>query len=274
MNKKSQFGLRGKVTLGLAFILVISLLVTSLSSYLQSQQVAERKVIELERSKLEVLDHIIQGSLKSHQNTLLSLKEVPSLQAILRAQLNNGVDPQSGDSLITWKKRLQSIFSAFIANQIEYLQIRYIDNNGNEIVRVQMNEHNKVETVSDDLLQNKANELYFIQALKMPDEQVYYSNVSLNREHGVIQVPHQPVLRLAAPVLSENNQVQGIIIINLATEKLFADIKLINQGTSQFMVDERGNYILHNQTEKTFGEDKGLNYNFQKDYPATRFFEQ
>ena len=267
MNKKSQFGLRGKVTLGLAFILVISLLVTSLSSYLQSQQVAERKVIELEKSKLDVLEHIIQGSLQSHQNTLLSLKEVPALQAILRAQLNNGIDPQSGGSLITWKKHLQSIFSAFIANKIEYLQIRYIDDNGNEIVRVQMNEHNKVEAVSDDLLQNKANELYFIQTLKMPHDQVYYSNVSLNREHGVVQVPHQPVLRLAAPVLSENNQVQGIIVINLATEKLFADIKLINQGTSQFMVDERGNYILHKQTEKTFGEDKGLNYNFQKDYP-------
>ena len=267
MVRKSQFGLRGKVTLGLAFILVTSLLVTSLSSYLQSQQVAERKAIELEKNKLDVLNHIIQGSLKSHQNTLLSLKEVPALQAILRAQLNNGVDPQSGDSLITWKKRLQSIFSAFIANKIEYLQIRYIDDNGDEIVRVQMNEHNKVEAVSDDLLQNKANELYVIQTLKMPHEQVYYSNVSLNREHGVIQVPHQPVLRLAAPVLSENNQVQGIIVINLATEKLFADIKLINQGTSQFMVDERGNYIFHKQTEKTFGEDKGLNYNFQKDYP-------
>ena len=138
-------------------------MVTSLSSYLQSQQVTERKVIELERSKLDVLDHIIQSSLRNHQNTLLSLKEVPALQAILRAQLNNGVDPQSGDSLITWKKRLQSIFSAFIANKIEYLQIRYIDNNGNEIVRVQMNEHNKVEAVSDDLLQNKANELYIIE---------------------------------------------------------------------------------------------------------------
>lgn len=267
MVRKSQFGLRGKVTLGLAFILVTSLLVTSLSSYLQSQQVAERKVIELEKNKLDVLNHIIQGSLKSHQNTLLSLKEVPALQAILRAQLNNGVDPQSGDSLITWKKRLQSIFSAFIANKIEYLQIRYIDDNGDEIVRVQTGEFNQIEVVSDDLLQNKANELYVIQTLKMPHDQVYYSNVSLNREHGVIQVPHQPVLRLAAPVLSENNQVQGIIVINLATEKLFADIKLINQGTSQFMVDERGNYILHNQTEKTFGEDKGLNYNFQKDYP-------
>ncbi len=267
MNKKSQFGLRGKVTLGLAFILVISLLVTSLSSYLQSQQVAERKAIELEKNKLDVLNHIIQGSLKSHQNTLLTLKEVPALQAILRAQLNNGVDPQSGDSLTIWKKRLQSIFLAFLANNTEYLQIRYIDHKGNEIVRVQIDKFNQIEVVSDDLLQNKANELYVIQTLKMPHDQVYFSNVSLNREHGVIQVPHQPVLRLAAPVLSENNQVQGIIVINLATEKLFADIKLINQGTSQFMVDERGNYILHNQTEKTFGEDKGLNYIFQKDYP-------
>ena len=102
MTRKSRFGLRGKVTLGLALMLSISLLVTSLSSYLQSQQVAERKVIELEKNKLEVLNHVIQNSLKGHQNTLMSLRDVPPLQAIVRAQLNNGIDPESGDSLQAW----------------------------------------------------------------------------------------------------------------------------------------------------------------------------
>jgi PAS domain S-box-containing protein len=272
MLRKSQFGLRGKVTLGLALILIISLLITSLSSYLQSKQVAERKVIELEKSKLDVLNHVILGSLQSHQNTLLSLRDIPAFQAILRAQSNKGIDPDSGSSLAVWKNRLKAIFSAFIANNTEYLQIRYIGLNGKEIVRVQINEFNEIEVVSDNLLQNKADELYVIKTLEMPSEQVYFSNVSLNREHGVVQVPYQPVLRLAAPVLTDDNQVKGIIVINLATEKLFHDIKLINQGTSQFMVDENGNYILHTLVEKTFAKDKGLDHNFHKDYPQLASF--
>lgn len=274
MTRKSRFGLRGKVTLGLALMLTISLLVTSLFSYQQSQQVAERKVIELEKSKLAVLNHVIQSTLQGHQNTLLSLRDVPPLQAILRAQLNEGIDPDSGDSLNVWKSRLQSIFFAFITNNTEYLQIRYIDNAGNEIVRVQSNDQGYVEVVSDDLLQNKANQDYVTQTLNMPKKQVFFSDVSLNREHDVIQVPHQPVLRLAAPVYTDSEDVKGLIIINLATEKLFSDVELDNGSASQFLVDQSGNYILHKDPNKTFAQDKGLNHNFNKEYPQLASFSK
>lgn len=267
MTKKSRFGLRGKVTLGLALMLTISLLVTSLSSYLQSQQVAERKVIELEKSKLNVLKHVIQHSLQGHQNTLMSLREVPPLQAIVRAQLNNGIDPESGDSLNVWKEHLQAIFFAFIANNTEYLQIRYIDVTGQEVVRVQINENNKAEIISEALLQNKADKQYVKQTIKMPYNQVYFSDVSLNSEHGVIQTPYQPVLRLATPVYTHDKQVKGIIIINLAIEQLFSEIELNSLGASRFVVNESGNYIVHSNVDKTFAKEKGLDHNFNNDYP-------
>jgi PAS domain S-box-containing protein len=267
MAKKFKFGLRGKVTLGLASMLLISLIVTSILSYVQSQQVAERKVIELEESQLEVLKHEIEGSLQEHQNILMSLRDVPPVQAILRARLHNGVDPESSDSLAVWKNRLSTIFSAFVLNHSQYLQIRYIDINGNEMVRVQANNNKSVEVVSDGLLQNKAEALYVKETIKLLHGQVYFSNVTLNREHGVIQVPHQPVLRMATPVHMADGQVKGLIVINLATDQLFSDIHLNKDGISQFVVDERGNYIKHTETEKTFAQDKGLKFNFTIDQP-------
>lgn len=268
MVQKSQLGLRGKVTLVLAFMLIISLLVTSMLSYLQSQHVAERKVIELEKSQLEVLKHEIQGSLQGHQNILMSLRDVPPIQAILRARVANGIDPKSGDSLEEWQKRLQTIFLAFVANHNQYLQIRYIDYKGNEMVRVQVNDAGDAEAVSNALLQNKAQELYVSKTINLLNDQVYFSNVTLNREHGVIQMPHQPVLRIAVPVYLEGSQHQakGLIVINLATKALFSDIQLNNGGISQFVVDENGNYLIHSQQEKTFAQDKGLNHNFRNEF--------
>ncbi|MFT5852303.1 MAG: PAS domain S-box-containing protein [Colwellia sp.] len=274
MAGKFKFGLRGKVTLGLALMLLLSLAVTSLLSYLQSQQVAEQKVIELEQSKLEVLTHEIQGSLQKHQSILMSLRDVPPIQAILRARLHNGIDPESGDSLNKWKSRLQTIFSAFASNHTEYLQIRYIDSDGNEIVRVQTNTRGGVDIVSDALLQNKVGKVYVTETMKLLHDQVFFSKITLNREHGVIQIPHQPVLRMAIPVRVVDNQVSGMIVINLATDKLFSDIRLNNDGVSQFVVDEQGNYIKHSESEKTFAQDTGQHYNFKKEYPLLASFSE
>jgi PAS domain S-box-containing protein len=272
MVEKLKFGLRGKVTLVLALMLLISLFVTSSLSYLQSQQVAERKVIELEESQLEVLKHEIKGSLQEHQNILMSLRGVPAVQAILHARLNNGIDPESEDTLDVWKNRLSSIFSSFVLNHAQYLQIRFLDSDGNEMVRVQTDGSGGAETVSESLLQNKAEAAYVTETLKLQRDQVYFSNVTLNREHGVIQVPHQPVLRMAIPVYMVDGQIKGLIVINLATEILFSDIRLNHKGISQFVTDEQGNYIKHSDPDKTFAQDKGLSHNFNKEFPQLASF--
>ena len=274
MAGKFKLGLQGKVTLGLALMLLISLASTSVLSYLQSQQVVERKVIELEERELAVLKHEILGTLEEHQNILKSLRDVPPVQAILRARLHNGVDPQSGDSLEVWQTRLATIFSAFVANHNQYLQIRYIDNDGNEMVRVQADSHGGVDVVSDGGLQNKAETLYVTQTLTLPIEQIYFSDVTLNREHGIIQVPHQPVLRMAVPVQLVDSQIKALIVINLATEKLFSDIQSNEQGAARFVVDEKGNYIIHSESEKTFAQAKRLKHNFNKDYPQLAALSQ
>ncbi len=267
MAGKYKLGLQGKVTIGLALMLLISLASTSILSYLQSKQVVERKVIEFEERELAVLKHEITGTLHEHQNILMSLRDVPPIQAILRARLHNGVDPISGDSLEVWQNRLSTIFSAFVANHNQYLQIRYIDSDGNEMVRVQADNKGGVEVVSDDGLQNKAGKPYVMQTLNLPHEQVYFSDVTLNREHGIIQVPYQPVLRMAIPVHLVDSELKAVIVINLATEELFSDIRTNEQGITRFVVDEKGNYILHSEPEKTFAQEKGFADNFYQEHP-------
>ncbi|MCU7928073.1 MAG: cache domain-containing protein [Candidatus Thiodiazotropha sp. (ex Dulcina madagascariensis)] len=243
MNNTYKLGLRGKITLSLGLMIFLSLLATSLTSYYQSQNVAKRKVMELEQSKLSLLKHGIEGALNEHRNILMSLQAVPAVQGIIRARANNGIDPISEDTLEIWLDRLSTIFTAFLLNHPQYLQLRYIDIDGNELVRVEKN--GDVKVVSGDALQNKSGSLYVTETLKLKAGDIYHSDVNLNREHGAIQVPHVPVLRMATPVHSVDKHLAGLIVMNLATERLFSGVHSKVNEVQRYIVDNRGYFIKY-----------------------------
>ncbi len=262
MNHRYKLGLRGKTTLVLGGLIFLVLTFTSFASYWQSQGVAELKVIELEQSKFSVHKHEIESALANHHKNLLSLHDVPPIQAIIRARTNNGVDPENGNTLQVWRNRLTTIFGAFLANHPEYQQIRFIDVAGNELVRVQTGTDANVVVVADEELQNKSDSLYVSETIKLKAGEAYYSDVTLNREHGVIQEPYLPVLRLASPVHNADGQVTALIVINLSTERLFSGFSSEANGVQRYIVDEKGYYIKHDDASKTFGLERSIEYNF------------
>ena len=263
MDDRYKIGLRGKTTLVLGGLIFLALIITSFSNYWQSKSVAEHNVIELEQSEFSVFRHEIESTLNYHQNNLMSLHDVPPIQAIIRARANHGVDPESGDTLEMWRRRLATIFVAFLKNHPDYYQIRYIDVIGDELVRVQAVAEGGVMVVDGDKLQNKSDTLYVNEAIKLKAGEVYYSDVTLNRENGVIQLPHLPVLRLATPVHGSDGQVVALLVINLSTEQLFSGVRSETKGVEINIVDEKGYYIKHADASKTFGLDQGIDYRFQ-----------
>jgi len=263
MHQSYKLGLRGKTSLALAGLLFVALAVTSFASYWQSRVIAEQKVMELEQSKLSVFKRDITVELTGHHNNLLSLHDVPPIAAILRAKAHNGVDPVSGDTLHEWRGRLSTIFKALLDNHPQYFQIRFIDAAGNELVKVEKGTGNISLVADDTQLQNKFDSEYVSQTLKLKPGQTYFSHVSLNREHGVIQVPHVPVLRMARPVYDANNQIVAMIVLNLSTNKLFSEIKSTADGVERNIVDESGYYIKHTDSAKTFGLERDVKFRFQ-----------
>jgi len=267
MNDRNKFGLRGKSTLVLGTLLFFLLIVTNLTSYWQSRNLAEQKVIELEQAKFSLLKHEIEGTLEHHHKNLLTLIDVPPIEAIIRARSNNGIDPESGDTLQQWRQRLIVIFMALLKTHPDYQQIRYIDAVGDELIRVQTTPDGSVLAVADKDLQNKSASLYVSETLKLKTGEVYYSDVTLYREHGVIQVPHLPVLRLATPVYTKDQHVAGLVVIYLSADKLFAAVHSEANGLQRSIVDERGYYIKHDDPTKTFTMERGVGYRFQNIEP-------
>lgn len=103
------------------------------------------------------------------------------------------------------------MFERFMDSKSDYVQLRYIDENGMEVARVDQIEGHIVTVKA---LQDKSERYYFKSAMQSAENQMYISNFDLNVEHGEIVFPYQPVIRFAIPVV-HNNLSKGILIINI-----------------------------------------------------------
>ena len=71
-----------------------------------------------------------------------------------------------------------------------YDQIRYIDANGDEKIRINFSEKGGYVVPAKDL-QNKKDRYYFAETVKLNEESVYVSPLDLNIEQGKIEIPYK-----------------------------------------------------------------------------------
>ncbi len=140
-------------------------------------------------------------------------------------------------------------------------QIRYIDKNGLEKVRINYVRGN-VFFEKDSNLQNKKDRYYFKDSIKLNRGMTYYSPIDLNIENGVIEKPFKPMLRVAIPVFDKENEKAGILIINYLASNILYDLASKNismLNTSGYWIGGGGN----NWMAFMFGRDDS----FAKTYP-------
>jgi len=225
----------------MVFFLTLGMLISTYNSYKEATNIT----MNVELAKLAMLKKNILRNLQEQQNNLLALTEVPPIQAILRAKKNNDLDPLSNDTLQQWENRLVAIFQANILNHSQYYQIRYIDKNGIELVRVDRNSQGIISIKSKIERQDKSHSNYVRETLKLAKSEVYYSDIDLNKEYDIIEQPPTAVLRIATPIYMDSNEAQGLVIINLFTDGLFAGVNDEKHGTLRYVVDKQGNYLKH-----------------------------
>ncbi|MDH5573657.1 MAG: ATP-binding protein, partial [Gammaproteobacteria bacterium] len=169
------------------------------------------------------------------------------------------------------KQRIAAIFASMLHAKNMYLQIRYIDNKGMEIVRVDR-VNNKIVHVDDNALQDKSDRPYVTDTLRLAPEQIYLSDINLNREYGKVSVPHQEVLRSAIPIYNAtSDKISGLVVIVAEiSHELHHLLKRIALTSRQaYVTNDQGDYLLHPDVDKRYGFDLGSRYLIQQDFPAT-----
>lgn len=100
----------------------------------------------------------------------------------------------------------------------DYDQIRYLDKNGMEKIRVNYNNGNPY-SVPKDKLQNKSNRYYFKDLLDVEGQSVLISKFDLNIENGEIEDPIKPMLRYSLSIYRDE-EFLGAIILNFLAQKI------------------------------------------------------
>ena len=121
-------------------------------------------------------------------------------------------------------ENLSQDYLSFTKNKGLYDQIRFIDNNGYEVVRINYN-NNSPYIVQKESLKNKSNRYYFKLTMALGKGEIYVSPMDLNIENGEVERPFKPMIRFATPVWDVKGKKQGIIIINYLASILINNLK-------------------------------------------------
>lgn len=237
-----------------------------------SRTLSSLSLSQLENHVLESTE-VIATFLDGANKDVEFLNKVPPIQGIIRARQNQQEDEQQEDedgdlSYRVWVNRLQQIFMAMMQAKSRYMQLRYLDENGNEMVRVD-SDGTTVAAIPESQLQNKGDRDYFLQTMQREPGEVYISPVNLNRERGEIERPFKPVVRYGIPVFDEAGRRRGIIIANVFARP-FLEKVASNQNTDRsevFILNEDGYYISHPNPDKEWGFELGTNERLSEDYP-------
>jgi hypothetical protein len=251
----------------LAFLLAGSgVLVTSIYSYKDASSLLQQQSIfrleeDLERQTLRFGRNIdrIRGDVDA-------IGRSESVTGYYRAVKGGGYDDLRNMTTDLWKERIAIDLMALLRQRSEYLQARFIGaaDNGKEIVRVDREGNNLINIV-ENKLQRKGDRLYVKNTLLLHAGEQYLSPIELNREHGQIVFPLQPVVRVAAPVYFKN-KVLGIIVINANFKELSKIFNSPPDQVSYFVANTKGDYLFHPERDRQFSLALGGDAGMLKDF--------
>lgn len=203
-------------------------------------------------------------------NDVIVLSNTPPIQGIVRSLENNGIDPLDKSTYANWVGRLNKIFAGFMDAKGQYLRLRYLDENGQEMVLVEKNLSGDIQIFSGEQLQNRSKEAYVSNTLKLQNGQIYTSDIFLHRENDQIVSPYIPSIRYSTPIYNQEGKIKGLVIINAKIENIIDVIKNTDQteNVDNIMIDQDGYYIYHADAKKLWGRELKTNENINNDYPA------
>ncbi len=155
-----------------------------------------RTIQDQERYVLGLQQQTIDATFKAVIRDLSFLVEQNELQELL--------DTGSQEA----REGLATEFLALSRLQSVYDQVRLLDENGKERIRVNLTS-GIPGLVPDERLQDKAGRYYFLDTFSLDQGQVYVSPLDLKNEHGDLGRPYKPMIRFGAPVFDSRGRNAG-----------------------------------------------------------------
>lgn len=220
-------------------------------------QSISRSLFDVERKASKIEDF-----LSSAESDVLYLSQSPALHDYL--SLIASVDSDV-EQISQAKSHLNYTFTIFAQTKKIYDQVRFLDANGQEVVRINTSRDGVSTIVPDENMQNTSGRYYFDDTFELEEGGLMISPLDLNIEQGQVEVPHKPVIRYGTPVFVNGEKV-GVIVINILADYFLEPLGELPYLT--FLVDTDGYYLYHPEVEKRWGRDLDTETTLASDKPG------
>ncbi|MGG5572716.1 sensor histidine kinase [Vibrio diazotrophicus] len=140
---------------------------------------------------------------------------------------------------------IRRIFISFVESVDPLMQVRWLDENGIEKVRVDVKDGNII-VADNNVLQDKSSRYYVEQGLNAGDGKIYLSNVDLNVENGVIEVPFRPTIRATIKTGATHGLHSGLLVLNYDVGGLLDVIRSFDSDRVNLQLIDTDGYWLKN----------------------------
>jgi PAS domain S-box-containing protein len=207
--------------------------------YLGEANQIGQNTLDREYRRMEIFTGLFGRDFGSVLSDLRQLSTSDGLQAYLLSGQKADLD----------RAIRRSIF--FSKENPDYNQIRYLDEHGQEIYRVNQNG----VVVPADQLQNKADRPYFQKSQALGPGEIYVSALDLNVEYGAVELPLKPMLRFALPVFDANGVKRGTFVINDLAANMIDRLRQFSpQYQQRFrLLNSQGYWLKGAQPEDEWG---------------------
>lgn len=151
--------------------------------------------------------------------------------------------------------KLNAYFESFMKTRPGiYDQVRFIDTKGNEVIRIDASV-DELLVANPEKLQNKKERYYFQETIQLGAASAYLSPLDLNIEHGKIEMPINPVIRIASPSFDKEGNKIGICVLNVSAKELLTRLKELSlqHNKKLWLLNATGHWLLSDKIEDEWG---------------------
>ena len=198
----------------------------------------------------------------------------PAIQGIVRARDNNGIDIfRIQTTYEEWVNRLNTVLDAIAAEKKFYHQLRYINEAGEEMVRVDW-QNGRTEVISDpaQLLTHQAFDPCFLATRRLQAGEIYVSPLTLLRDRGNIVQPHTPVMLFSTPIFDILGNFRGIVVATVYASAFLEELQ--KWEGKVFLANSDGYYLMHPDPSKTFAFEFSKSFGMKTEFQELNNFFQ
>lgn len=210
----------------------------------------EDELKKIQGQKLFVATNLFSRELGGLSDLLTLMANAPAL-----SQKKYEKDEKSQTKYLSLKaqQRVEDYFIQYGKASSRIAQIRWLDNSGQEVVRVNFTA-GLVNVAQAKDLQNKQSRTYFKQGIKVAAPKKYFSPIDLNVEHNEVVQPIEATIRGTIRTSSNTHLLQGLIVVNYRLNNLLTTIRDHSISEAKIsIVNQDGYWLLNSQPEKEWG---------------------